>query len=93
VVLFIVTGWGITRTDVIYKITFGLMDRRLADSIHRGLNAPVAFFFLLHVLINIRRPLAARFSGRTWLVDGVLIAIGVAVLGIAVYMEYFRLGG
>ena len=93
VVILVFSGWGITQTGVIYKITFGLIDRRLAASIHRAMNVPLAFFFLLHVLINIRLAITIRHPIRVWLTNGVLIVIGGCILGIVVYMEYFRSGG
>ena len=93
VVILVFSGWGITQTGVIYKITFGFIDRRLADSIHRATNLPLAFFFLLHVLINIRLTITNRRPYIVWLTNGVLIAIGGCILGLVVYMEYFLLGG
>lgn len=93
IVVLVLSGWGITQTGVIYKISFGLIDRRLADSIHRAVNAPVAFFFVLHVLISVRMRLTNRRPGQTWLIDGTLIVIGGCILGIVVFMEYFRPGG
>ena len=81
VVVLMFSGWGITQTGVIYRITFGLIDRRLADSIHRATNVPLAFFFLLHVLINIRLTITNRRPFRTWLTDGALIVIGGCILG------------
>ena len=32
-VILIFSGWGITRTEIIYKVTFGLIDRRLANNL------------------------------------------------------------
>jgi hypothetical protein len=93
IVVLVLSGWGITQTGVIYRISFGLIDRRLADSIHRAINAPVAFFFLLHVIINIRLSITNRRPFKTWLIDGVLIIIGGCILGIVIYMDYFRPGG
>jgi hypothetical protein len=93
IVVLVFSGWGITQTGVIYQISFGLIDRRLADSIHRAVNAPVTFFFLLHVLLNMRMNLTNKHPRKTWLIDGILIIVGVCMLGIVVYMEYFRSGG
>jgi hypothetical protein len=93
IIVLILSGWGITQTGVIYRISFGLIDRRLADAIHRASNAPVALFFILHVLINFRLSLTKKHPTKTWLVDGVLIIIGGFVLGIVIYMEYFHPGG
>ncbi len=93
VIVLVLSGWGITQTGVIYKITFGLVDRRLADSIHKAANGPLAFFFLLHVFINIRLSIRNKSPSATRLIDWVLIVIGGCILGIIVYMQYFRLGG
>jgi cytochrome b subunit of formate dehydrogenase len=93
VVVLVFSGWGITQTGIIYQITFGLVDRRLADSVHRATNIPLAFFFLLHVLINIRLSIKSRRPYMAWLTNGVLIAVGGFIMWLVVYMEYFRLGG
>jgi hypothetical protein len=45
VALLIFTGWGITHTAIIYKVTFGLVERGLADSIHKAINLPGIVFF------------------------------------------------
>jgi cytochrome b subunit of formate dehydrogenase len=93
VAVLVLSGWGITQTEVIYKLSFGLIDRRLADAIHRGSVLPLAFFFLLHVLINIRLKITSRRKSVVWLTNGVLITIGVCIMALVVYMEYFARGG
>jgi hypothetical protein len=92
-VVLVVSGLGITQTGIIYDITFGLVDRRLANSIHRAANLPVAIFFISHVLINIKLAILRTRLNRAWLTSGILIAVGLALLTIVVYMEYFRAGG
>jgi cytochrome b subunit of formate dehydrogenase len=93
VVVLVVSGWGITQTGVIHRLTFGLVDRRLADAVHRAANVPVAFFFLSHVLINIKLAASRRYPSGGWVINGVLIVAGLALMALMVYMEYFRLGG
>jgi cytochrome b subunit of formate dehydrogenase len=93
VVVLVVSGWGITQTGIIFNVTFGLIDRRSADMIHRATNLPLAVFFLAHVLININLAVARSHPARAWLTNGLLIVIGLGLLAIAVYMEYFRVGG
>jgi hypothetical protein len=89
VIVLVVTGWGITHTGIIYNLTFGLIDRRLADSIHRAANLPLAFFFLSHVLINIDLALRKRAGRRPWLLHLILLMIGLALLGVVIYIEYW----
>jgi cytochrome b subunit of formate dehydrogenase len=93
VVVLVVSGWGITQTGIIYNLTFGLIDRRLANAIHRLTNLPLTFFFLVHVLINVKISLTRRFPARAWLINGSLIVLGLAVLAAAVYLDHFRKGG
>lgn len=89
IVVLVVTGWGITTTGIIYRATFGLMDRRLADAIHRATNLPLAVFFLSHVLINIRLAIARRNPRRVGLINGILIVAGVLMMALFLYVEYW----
>jgi thiosulfate reductase cytochrome b subunit len=95
VVILLVSGWGITQTGVIHSLSLGLIDRKLADYIHRASNIPLAFFFLSHVMINLKLSFSrkARSTLAVWLVYSLMLVIGVAVMAIVVYLEYFRLGG
>lgn len=92
VIVLVVSGWGITQTGIVYRATFGLMDRRLADAIHRAANVPLAFF-LSHVLLNIKLAVSQSYPSRRWLINSILILIGAGLLAIMIYMEFFRLGG
>ena len=93
IVVLVFSGWGITQTATIYNITLGLVDRRPANAIHRATILPLAFFFLLHVLINIRLSVTSRRPYIIWMTNGVLLAMGVCILWLVVYMEYFLIGG
>jgi cytochrome b subunit of formate dehydrogenase len=93
VIVLAVSGWGITRTGIIYDFSFGLIDRRTADLVHRAAVVPLGAFFLVHVLTNIKIALSRHRWSLTWLTNTILIVIGLALLGIMIYMEYFSLGG
>jgi cytochrome b subunit of formate dehydrogenase len=93
IIVLIVSGWGITQTGVIYNLTGGLIDRRLADAIHRAANVPLAFFFLSHVLINISLMVSRKNQFRVRLTNVILIVVGAAFMAIMIYMQYFRRGG
>jgi len=93
IVVVVVSGWGITQTGIIYRLTFGLINRGLADAIHRAANVPLALFFLSHVFINIKLTISQRSPSKGWLINSVLGVIGAGLLAIMIYMEYFRLGG
>jgi hypothetical protein len=93
IIVAVVSGWGITQTGIIYRLTFGLMDRGLADAVHRATNVPMALFFLSHVLINIKLMISRKSPSRGVLASSILGVIGAGLLAITIYMEYFRLGG
>jgi hypothetical protein len=54
IIVLLISGWGITHTEIIYKASLGLIDRGEADSIHRAIQVPAAVFFITHVLLNVR---------------------------------------
>jgi cytochrome b subunit of formate dehydrogenase len=89
VVVLLISGWGITRTEIIYKASFGLIDRGAADSIHRAIQVPLAVVFIAHVLTNVRLKLPSLCLKRAWLFNSILVTIGVCLLSGVVYMEYF----
>ncbi len=92
-IVLMVSGWGISQTGVVHRVTFGLIDRKLADSIHRATNTPITFFFLVHVLVNIKLAISARHPSRSWLTNTVLIVAGIAIFAMALYLDVFRKGG
>jgi len=88
-----ISGWGITQTGIVYRITFGLVDRRLANAIHRASVLPLALFFLLHVLINTGMMISRKRPRLGRLLSWVLAAVGACAMGLVIYMQYFRTGG
>jgi hypothetical protein len=94
VAILIISGFGITQTGVIYRLSGGLIDRRIADQIHRVSNVPLAFFFISHVFINIQLMLTRHGSSlRKWLSGILLLIIGIALMSSMIYLEYIRRGG
>jgi len=89
IIVLLISGWGITRTEIIYKASFGLIDRGAADSIHRVIQVPLAVIFVTHVLTNVRLKLPSRCLEKAWLFNSILVTIGVCLLAGVVYMEYF----
>ncbi len=90
IIVLVISGWGITRTEVIYNASFGLIDRGLANAIHRGSNVLAGIFLLTHVLVNIKIITLTKYATRGRLINAVLIAVGLVLLGAVVYMETWR---
>jgi hypothetical protein len=89
VIILVFSGWGITRTEIIYKITFGLIDRRVANYIHRSTNIPLAIFFLSHLFINIRLILFRKIPQKIRIIDIILIVAGIFLTLVVIYMEFW----
>jgi len=89
IIVLLISGWGITRTEIIYRASLGLIDRGAADSIHRAIQVPAAVFFTAHVLLTVRLNLSSRCLRKAGLFNGLLVVIGACVVGGVVYMEYF----
>jgi hypothetical protein len=92
-VALLLSRWGITQSGVVHRITFGLVNRGLADSIHRATIVPTALFLLLQVLAYARLSLTMKHPSRVWPVSVAMVLIGGCILAVVVHMQCFRLGG
>ena len=52
VLLYIITGFGISQFRVIESITFGLLTKNLAFRIHDNLWIPFLVLLIMHILIS-----------------------------------------
>jgi hypothetical protein len=89
IIIELVSGWGITRTEVVYRTSLGLIDRGTANAIHRGIQIPVAAVLLTHILINVRFKLLPERWRKRRAVDIILIVVGIGLLALAVYMQQY----
>ena len=91
-VVLAISGWGITQTGVIYRLSFGLIDRKLANTIHGITIVPLTVLFLSHIFINAMLTASPRRPWN-WILISLLGIMGAGVMAIVVYLEFFRLGG
>ena len=89
IIVLLVSGWGITHTEIIYKASFHLIDRGLANRIHHDVQIPMAAILITHVLTNLRLNLPSRYEKKSWLFNSILIILGVCLLVGVVYMERY----
>ena len=52
ILLFIITGYGITQYRTVEKITFGLLNKALSFQIHAYLIYPLILFLAIHLLFS-----------------------------------------
>jgi hypothetical protein len=89
IIVSLISGWGITRTEIIYRASLGLIDRGTANAIHRGIQIPVAAVLLTHILVNVRFKLLPERWRKRRAVDIILIVVGIGLLALAVYMQQY----
>lgn len=55
IILYVLTGLGITRYQIIGPLTFGWLTKPLSFKIHDGLLIPMIIFLLLHLYITMKK--------------------------------------
>jgi len=52
ILLYLLTGYGMTKSETITKLTFGKLTRSLSHSIHEYLVIPLIILLLLHIILS-----------------------------------------
>jgi len=55
IILYVITGFGITRNNIIGPITFELLSKANATILHSYLIYPLVAFLYLHILLTIKK--------------------------------------
>jgi cytochrome b561 len=61
VIIYLITGFGITEYRIVERLTFGLLTKSLAYQIHIGLVIPFIILLILHIWIL---PLLKYFKSK-----------------------------
>jgi hypothetical protein len=59
VIVYLITGFGITEFRIVEPLTFGLLTKSLAQKIHISLEIPFIVLLVLHIWVL---PLVRRFK-------------------------------
>jgi hypothetical protein len=51
VIIYLITGFGITDYRIVERLTFGLLTKNLAHQIHIGLVIPFIILLILHIFL------------------------------------------
>jgi len=85
---YFLSGFGITKSSLINKSTFGLLDKASSFRIHEYLTLPMAFAFLCHTLIAIRFAMIRWKVKNKIVLNYLLTGIGIILFSLAAY-AYF----
>ncbi len=61
VIIYFITGLGITEYRIVEPLTFGLLTKSLAQRIHMSIEIPFIVFLILHIWLL---PLLKHFRSR-----------------------------
>jgi len=71
--LLIVSGFGMTKPELVNRLTGGLITWRVAYDMHDALHIPLILTFIVHTFTGIRRALLRRTKSRrmtAWVAAG-----------------------
>lgn len=54
IIVYLITGFGITQYNIVEALTFGLLSRNLSFIIHENLWIPFLILLALHMLFSLR---------------------------------------
>jgi cytochrome b subunit of formate dehydrogenase len=78
--LYFVSGFGMTKPDLVPRMTGGLVSWRVAYDMHNVLHIPLLVVFTFHTFTGLRRALA-RATRRSRLAAWVAAGLALAILG------------
>ncbi|MCW4052303.1 MAG: hypothetical protein NWE78_03705 [Candidatus Bathyarchaeota archaeon] len=82
-ILMIITGYGLTKPNLIGFLSGGLIDHQAATYLHTMLNVPFAILLLTHVIIEI------KFSFARWGFENErLLNLAVSILGLTLLLLF-----
>jgi hypothetical protein len=79
-VLYVVSGFGLTRAEHVSNLTGGVISRGFAFTLHSNLYIPLLVFFGFHTFMGLRRALI-RTTRQKSLAGWVAVGAGAAVVG------------
>ena len=72
--LFFVSGFGMTKPDLVHRMTGGLMTWRVAYDLHNSLFIPLMSVFIIHTFTGVRRAMLRKTTksrrGAAWVAGG-----------------------
>jgi len=89
-ILFIVTGYGLTKPNLIYSLTAGLVDYWAAFRLHTMLDVPLLILLLVHVLIEIKFSLMRWGFKKQKLLNLLMFMLGSIYLILILYVDGAR---
>jgi len=89
--LYFLSGFGMTKPDLVATMTGGLFSWRVAYDIHNTLHIPLVIVFTFHTFTGLRRALL-RTTRRSRLAAWAAASLGLIVLGYLLTLILYQSG-
>jgi len=86
-ILLVVTGYGLTKPNLVYSLTGGIINYRSAAYLHSLLDVPLLVLLLIHVIIEIRFSLMRWGFKNQKLLNLLMLMLGSICLILIIYVE------
>ena len=89
-IIFILSGYGITNPELVEALTGGIVTRMSAIYLHRILDMPLLSLLMTHILIELKFALARWGVKNGKLLNVFLIILGGFSMGLLILMNTVR---
>jgi len=86
-ILLVVTGYGLTKPNLVYSLTGGIINYRSAAYLHSLLDVPLLVLLLIHVIIEIKFSLMRWGFKNQKLLNLLMLMLGSICLILIIYVE------
>jgi len=86
-ILFIVTGYALTKPSLIYSLTGGIVNYQTAFYLHTMLDIPLFILLLVHVIIEIKFSLMRWGFKNERLLNSLMLVLGLTLLILVFYVD------
>ncbi|UCH32728.1 MAG: hypothetical protein JSV05_04980 [Candidatus Bathyarchaeota archaeon] len=86
-ILLVVTGYGLTKPNLISFLTGGILDFFTASYLHTLLDVPLFVLLLVHVIVEVKFSLMRWGFKNQKLVNLLMLALGLISLALILYVD------
>jgi len=89
-IVFIVTGYGLTKPNTIHSLTGGVLNYKTALYLHTLLDVPLLFLLAIHVIIEIKFSLMRWGFKNQKLLNLLILILGLICAILIIYVDQAR---
>ena len=86
-ILLTVSGYGLSKPNLIHSLTGGLVDFRTASYLHNVLIVPFLILSLIHIIIEVKFSLTRWGFKNQKLLNLLMLMLGIAIVLLIAYVD------